>query len=237
MPERENIHACWSLIPQFDKKTGEKTSAGLLALGGHGGDGALRELKKRCDAELEHAGKPLVGCSMYVNTIMSWANEAMDHKERLKGTEIIVNYAADKSFRQGFERSFCLTGEDEIADIIEETWEQYKKEEDIPKDVRMDVEEEIAAILEDAYCHVGLEPSNFSPTEIELSKTIALGLGRRKRRSRTPPPPSAEEEEEPDTVEEPAPEPPEETVTDDDAMSEKDASRMISDKLDRLGRK
>ncbi len=210
MPEREDIHACWSLTPQFDKGTGELTTAGLLALGGHGGDGAVRELKKRCDAELEHAGKPLVGCAMYVNLIAGWAKITLDYKERLKGTEVMVNYAADKSFRKGFERSFRLTGEDEIADIIEETWEQYHKEEDIPDGVRMDVEDEVKAILEDKYCHVGLEPPNFSQTEIELSKTLALGLGRRKRRKPTvePAPEETPEEPEPETE----PEPPGETI-------------------------
>ncbi len=227
MPEREDIHACWSLVPQFDKKTGAKTSAGLLALGGHGGDGALRELKKRCDAELESAGNPLVGCAMYVNVIMSWSKAALQHEERLKGTEIIINHAADKSFRQGFERSIRSTGEDEIADLIEDTWAKYQKEESIPVNVRMDVEEDIADILEDNYCHVGIEPPDFSPKEIELSKTLALGLGRRKRRSRTPPPP----------VEEPEPEHPEEPDTNEVPMSENDAANMISGKLDRLGRK
>ena len=214
MPEIENIHACWSLMPQFDKKTGELTTAGLLALGGRGGDGALRELKKRCDAELEHAEKPLVGCAMYVNLISGWAKVALDHKERLKGTEVMVNYAADKSFRQGFERSFRLTGEDEIADIIEETWAQYQKEESIPDSVIMDVEEEISAILEDEYCTVGLVPDNFSEQEIEQSKEIALRLGVRKpRRRRTPAPEESSPEEElvepeeiaPELEEEPAP--------------------------------
>jgi len=234
MTKREDIHTCWSLMPEFSKATGENTSAGLFALGGHGGDGALRELKKRCDAERKHGGKPLVGCAMYVNLVISWVKTTLEFKERLKGTEVIVNYSADKSFRQGFERSFRLTGEDEIADIIEDTWKQYQKEESIPDNVRMDVEEDIVAILEDKYCQVGLEPHNFSPKEIELSKTLALGLGRRKGQSRTPPPPA---EEEPDAVEEPAPEPPEEPGTDDDAMSENDAASMINDKLDRLGRK
>ena len=214
MPEIENIHACWSLMPQFDKKTGELTTAGLLALGGRGGDGALRELKKRCDAEREIAKKPLVGCAMYVNLIYGWAKVALDHKERLKGTEVIVNYAADKSFRQGFERSFRLTGEDAIADIIEETWAQYQKEESIPDSVIMDVEEEIAAILEDEYCTVGLVPDNFSEQEIEQSKEIALRLGVRKpRRRRTPAPEESSPEEElvepeeiaPELEEEPAP--------------------------------
>ncbi len=204
MPEREDIHSCWSLMPQFDKKTGETTSAGLLALGGHDGDGALRELKKRCDAELEHAGKPLVGCAMYVNVVISWAKAALHHEERLKGTEIMVNYAADKSFRQGFERSLKITGEDEIIDIIEETWKQYQKEESIPDSVRMDVEEDIIAILEDEYCHVGLEPPDFTDKERNVSKTLALDLGSRKRRSRTPPPPA--EESAPEPTEESAPE-------------------------------
>ena len=207
MPEIENIHA----MPQFDKKTGEQTTSGLLALGGRGGDGALRELKKRCDAELERAGKPLIGCAMYVNLISGWAKVAMDHKERLKGTEVIVNYAADKSFRGGFERSFRLTGEDEIADIIEETWAQYQEEESIPDSVIMDVEEEIAAILKDEYCTTGLEPGDFSAEEIKQSKTIALGLGIRKpRKRRTPAPEEAPVEEEPVELEETAPEPEEE---------------------------
>jgi hypothetical protein len=170
MPEREDIHACWSLLPQFDAATGETTTAGLLALGGHDGDGALRELKKRCGAELEHAGKPLIGCAMYVNMIISWSKAALHHEERLKGTKIMVNYAADKSFRQGFERSFTVTGEDEIVGIIEETWEQYQKEERIPDSVQMDVEEDITAILEDKYCHVGLKPTDFTDKELELSK-------------------------------------------------------------------
>lgn len=224
MPEREDIHACWSLMAEFDKATGEIISVGLLALGGHGGDGALRELKKRCDAELEHAEKPLVGCAMYVNTIISWVKTTLDYKERLKGTEVIVNYAADKSFRQGFERSFRLTGEDEIADLIEETWAKYQKEESIPDSVRMDVEEDIVAILEDEYCHVGLEPTNFSPTEIELSKTLALGLGRRKGRSRTP----AAKEPEPEPPEEPA----DETAPAPESMAQK-IRREIQDKVKR----
>ena len=207
MPEREDIHACWSLTPQFDKMTGELTTAGLLALGGHGGDGAVRELKKRCDAELERAGKPLVGCAMYVNLIAGWANTALDYKERLKGTEVIVNYAADKSFRKGFERSFRLTGEDEIADLIEETWAQYQKEEDIPDGVRMDVEDEIKAILEDKYCHVGLEPPDFTPEEIVVSKAVALNIGKRARRRRNPTVEPAPEEtpEEPESETEPEP--------------------------------
>jgi len=217
MPKQEDIHACWSVTPQFDKKTGEMTSAGLLALGGHNSDGALRELKKRCDAELEY-GKPLVGCAMYVNMIAGWAKIALDYKERLKGTEIMVNYSADKSFRQGFERSFRLTGEDEIADIIEETWAQYQKEESIPDNVRMDVVDEINAILEDKYCHVGLEPPDFTADEIFSSKTIALGLGRRKRRIRTPPP----------SAEESAPEPPEESAP--ESMKGK-IEREIRDKI------
>lgn len=214
MLEIENIHACWSLMPQFDKTTGETTTAGLLALGGRDGDGALRELKKRCDAELEHAKKPLIGCAMYVNLVNGWAKVALDHKERLKGTEVMVNYAADKSFRQGLERSFRLTGEDEIADIIEETWEQYQKEESIPDSVIMDVEEEIAAILKDECCTVGLVPGDFSEQEIELSKRLALGLGVRKpRKRRTPAPEEAPpEEEEPVEPEETAPEPEEESV-------------------------
>jgi hypothetical protein len=194
MPELEDIHACWSLMPQIDKKTGNHTTAGLFALGGYGGDGALRELKKRCDGEIEHIGKPLVGCAMYVNMIMGWAKPALGYKERLKGTEVVVNYAADKSFRQKFERSFRLTGEDEIADIIEETWEQYQKEGDIPDGVRMDVEEEITAILKDKYCPPGLEHTDFSQAEIDKSKLIALELGKRKRRAK-PAAPAPEESE------------------------------------------
>ncbi len=227
MPEREDIHACWSLLPQFDKKSGEQTTAGLLALGGHSGDGALRELKKRCDAERELAEKPLVGCAMYVNMIMGWAKTVLDHKERLKGTEIMVNYAADKSFRQGFERSFRLTGEDEIADLIEDTWAQYQKEENIPDNVRMDVEDEIAAILEDEYCPVGLAPTDFSAAEIEQSKVLALTLGKRKRRAKpaAPVPEEPPEEGEPEESEpEPEPEPPEpEEATVPDIRAEIDA--------------
>jgi len=211
MPELENIHACWSVMPQFDKATGEITTAGLLALGGHGGDGALRELKKRCDLELERAKKPLVGCAMYVNMIMGWAKTAMFHEERLKGTKIIVNNAADKTFREGFERSFRLTGEDEIADLIEELWEQYQKEESIPDGVRMDAEEDIAAILKDKYCPVGLKPDDFSKTEIDQSKVIALALGKRKRRAKSASPVPEETQE----VHEPEPEePPEATAPD-----------------------
>jgi len=215
MPKREDIHACWSLNPQFDKATGNMTTEGLFALGGHSGDGALRELKKRCDVELEHAGKPLVGCAMYVNIVMSWVGAVLFHEERLKGTEIMINNAADKSFRQGFERSFRLTGEDKIADLIEETWVKYQKEKHIPDAVRMDIEEEIKEILENKYGDVGLEPHNFSPAEIDLSKTLALGLGRKKMRKPAVEPAPEETPEEHEPVDEPAPEtkPPGKTKT------------------------
>jgi hypothetical protein len=104
-----------------------------------------------------------------------------------------------------------LTGEDEIADIIEETWEQYQKEENIPDSVIMDVEEEIAAILEDEYCTVGLVPDNFSEQEIERSKTIALRLiVRTPRKRRTPAPEESSPEEELVEPEETTPEPEEE---------------------------
>ena len=181
MPEREDIHACWSLKPRFDKKTGEKITAGLFALGGHGGDGALRELKKRCDAEIKYAEKPLAGCAMYVNLVMSWAKTALEYRERVKGTEVVLNYAADKSFRKGFERSLHIVGEDEIVDIIEDAWSRYNKDGEIPDSILMDIEDDIAAILKDEYCDVGLVPENFSPAEIRKSKEIALTLGRRKR--------------------------------------------------------
>ena len=205
MPEQENIHACWSLQPQYDRVTGDKTSAGLFALGGRSGDGALRELKKRCDAERELTGKPLVGCAMYVSLVMSWAKKSLQYMDRIKGTEIKIDFAADKSFRVNLERSLLLTGEDEIVGIIEETWARYHEDGTIPDAVLMDVEEDIAAILEDEYCPVGLEPPDFSPAEIEQSKVIALTLGKRKRRAK----PAAPVPEEPPEESEPEPAPPE----------------------------
>ncbi len=231
MPKGEDIHTCWSLHPQYDKKTGQKVSAGLYALGGGGGDGAIRELKKRCDAEIKHAGKPLIGCAMYTNQVASWANKALHYVDRIKGTEIQMDFAADKSFRTGFERSLLLTGEDEIVNIIEDTWKLYQKEGSIPDGVRMDVEEEIEAILEDEYCKVGLEPPDFSPTEIEQSKMIALTLGKRKRRAK-PASPKPEE-----TVEEIETETPEETVEETAPVPESMAQKIKREIRDKIAKK
>jgi len=189
-----NVHEIWRLKPAFDDETGEIIAEGLFHVLSPGG--AARELKKRCAAEVEQAGKPLAGCSMYIQLILHWVNVCADNSE--------------PGVRAVSEDYLVIAGEREFVDLVEGTWKEHEGAVELPPDVKYDIMEEVRDILEDRYGEIAYKPEHITPDEINLSKTIALGLGRKKRRTKTPPPPA--EEPAPEPPEEPAPEPPEESA-------------------------
>ena len=183
-----NVHEIWRLKPAFDDETGEIVAEGLFHVLSPGG--AARELRKRCDAEVEHAGKPLAGCSMYTQLILHWVNVCVDNSE--------------PGVRAVSEDYLIIAGEREFVDLVEATWKEHAGAVELSPNVKYDIMEEVRETLEDRYGEISYTPEHLTPKEIELSKTLALGIGRRKRRTTAEPAPKeTPEEHEPETEPEP----------------------------------
>jgi hypothetical protein len=183
-----DIHGIWRLTPLMDAETGEVVEVGLFDTIGPAG--AARELKKRCDAEIEHAGKPLAGCSMYTQIILHWVGVCLDSSE--------------PGIRAVSETFMKAAGEKEFVDLIEGSWERYKEYDELPEDIKYDIRDEIRSTLEDRYGEISYKPEHLTPKEIELSKTLALGLVRKRRKPTVEPAPEeTPEEHEPETEPEP----------------------------------
>ena len=200
-----NVHEIWLLKPAFDDETGEMVAEGLFHVLSPGG--AARELKKRCDAEVEHAGKPLAGCSMYTQLILHWVNVCVDNNE--------------PGIRAVSEDYLIIAGEREFVDLVEATWKEHEGALELSPNLKYDIMESVRETLEDRYGEISYTPEHLTPTEIELSKTLALGLVRKRRKPTVEPAPGETPEEhepetepinEPITEPETEPEPPGETT-------------------------
>jgi len=192
-----NVHEIWLLKPVFDDETGEIVSEGLFHV--LGPEGAIRELRRRCEAEVESVGKPLAGCSIYSQQILQWVKVCINNRE--------------PGIRRPSENLLIVAGERDFVDLVTEAWEssEQKGDEELPPNVKYDIIEYVRGTLEDRYGEIAYLPEHLTPTEIKKSKTIALSLGMRKpRKRRTPAPEEAPVEEEPVELEETAPEPEEE---------------------------
>ena len=202
-----NVHEIWLLKPAFDDETGEIVAEGLFHVLSPGG--AARELKKRCEAEVEHAGKPLAGCSMYVQLILHWVKVCIDNNE--------------PGIRAVSEEYLIIAGEQEFVDLVEGVWKEHKGAEELPSDVKYDIMEEVRDTLEDRYGEISYKPEHLTPKEIEQSKVIALTLGKRKRRAKPAAPVPEEPPEESEPEPEPAPPEPEPEATVPDIRAKIDA--------------
>jgi len=188
-----NVHEIWRLKPAFDEETGEIVEEGLFHVLSPGG--AARELKKRCDAEVEHAGKPLAGCSMYTQLILHWVNVCVDYSE--------------PGIRAVSEDYLIIAGEREFVELVEATWKEHEGAVELSPNVKYDIMEEVRETLEDRYGEISYKPEHLTPKEIELSKTLALGLVRKRREPTVEPAPEETPEEHESETE---PEPPGKTT-------------------------
>ena len=160
-----NIHAIWRLTPSISKETGKIVEEGLFSAISPAG--AARELKKRCNAEIKYADRPLAGCAIYTQLIMHWAGVCLN--------------SAEPGIRNVSESFMKAAGEKEIVDLIERTWERYEGYEEIPEDIKYDILDEIREILKDRYGDIAYDPGHLSPADIRKSKELALMIGKRKR--------------------------------------------------------
>lgn len=210
MTDSIDIHTLWRVYDDIVKKKGKISivhDRGLVSV--FGPDRAIRELKRRCDNELQKAGRPLRGCSLYVGYLYAL-------------TDLNTTYEISNEHSSRYDRNerMRMVGEDEIVELIESTWAEHKGADKLPKGAVLDVFEEFDEIIEEKYGAVKAEGA-FIDKEIELSKDLALILGKRKRRERREKP-AAPEPEEPREESEPEPEPVhhEPTVPDIRAMIE-----------------
>jgi len=208
-----DIHSIWKFSDKVNKNTGEIEERGLFPILGI--ESTAREFKKRCDLEVEHAGKPLAACAYYTQLIMHWVTMCISGED-----------AADPGSRKLTERHLLGAGEKEIVDLIEDMWKPYKGYDELPVDIQHDARDEAREILENRYGDIAYMPDHLSPTEIALSKEIALLLGVKKPRVRRTPAP----EEAP--LEESSPEPEEELVESEEKPAPTSADADTADAIE-----
>ena len=159
-----NIHELWLLTSTLDKDTGETLKHGLVNIIGL--DGAVRELKKRCAAEVDIADRPLAACAMYQQIILGWLELQMQRP--------------DKQSRDLGRIHLEAVGEKSAANAIDELWEEYPDVKELPIDRIYDVMDDYREELIGRYGdNVPQTPDLLTPQELKLSKEIALTLGLR----------------------------------------------------------
>ncbi len=185
MPEEIDIHSLWRIYDDHNKKTGITHAYGLVSV--FGPHRAIRELKKRCENEIELTGKPLAGCALYVKYLYG-----------LMDLCISSDAAHTTTLRSDLEDRMIMVGEDDIAKVIENAWASSKDGITLSSAAKYDAFDEFEDIITDKYGSV-VRTGEFTDEELELSQTLALGLGRRKSRTPAVEPAPDETPEEPET--------------------------------------
>ncbi len=138
----------------------------LLSIIGPGG--TLEDARARCDAEIKNAKRPLAACSVYAQMVTHFTKECLS--------------IPDPEARHTHEK--FLQGETELIDQIENLWDQYAGDDTIATKIIDMFLQGVSGILEERYGKIK-DLRDLTQKELELSQSIAAGLGRTKTKRKT----------------------------------------------------
>jgi hypothetical protein len=122
-----------------------------------GPGGSVKDLKKRCAAELKYEGEPLLACTMYARLILHFTRTYLltpDEKAR----------AAIEPF---------LTSEPGLTDKLDEIWTMFQPDGEVPAKIRETALHATRDILHAQYGRIVHDEGQLTKAQLEKSREIA----------------------------------------------------------------
>ena len=133
-----------------------------------GPGGSVKDLKKRCAAELKYEGEPLLACTMYARLILHFTSTYL--------------LTPDEKAREAIEP--FLAGEAGLTDKLDEIWTMFQPDGEVPAKIRETALQATRDILHAQYGRIVHDEGQLTRAQLEKSREIAESVRSRTARPR-----------------------------------------------------